>query len=301
MVEKKLTQEQIIQQAEEQAELQLRKTLKDIKTNSTTDILEKIYVKPKQYAKMVANGNSRGFLLWGKTGLGKTYAIFRAFEEIGKEFTYLSGHITPLELYQFLFKNKDQHIILDDVNILDNEINLNMLKSCLSDKPSIVNYNTSSPRLKVPDKFHFTGTITLLLNSKPNITEDLEAVEGRILTYELKLSYKDVLSVLMEIAKQDYKDIKAEERQEIIKWIAESTNEATDNLNLRTLFQIYEMFRFDKENWKELAKPQLKTDVYMDLIIQGIHSWNWGEKTGKSQATYYRYKKKLEDHKKSLL
>ncbi|MCH7851014.1 MAG: hypothetical protein IH845_05210 [Nanoarchaeota archaeon] len=298
---KELTQEQINEQAEEQAEKQLKKTLKTIKDNSSTPLLEKIYSKPKEYTKMVANGNSRGFLLWGNTGLGKTFAVFRAFEEMNKEFVYLSGHITPLELYQFLFRNKDQNIVLDDVNILNDEINLNMLKSCLADQPSIVNYNTTSPRLKVPNKFHFEGTIILLLNSKPRLNEDLRAVEGRVLTHELKLSYVDVIRVLYEISEQEYKGLTAEQRKEIMKWLEENTNQATECLNLRTLFQLYEMYKFDKDNWKELAKGQIKPNIYMDLILQGINSWNWCEETGKSTATYYRYKKKAQEQKISIL
>lgn len=296
-----LTQEQINQQAEKEAENQLRKTLKDIKTNSTSDLLEKIYLKPKQYAKMVAKNNARGFLLWGNTGLGKTFAIFRAFEEIGKNFVYLSGHITPLELYQFLFRHKEEHIVLDDVNILNDDINLNMLKSCLCDKPSIVNYNTTSPRLKVPNKFHFKGTITLLLNSKPKLNEDLKAIEGRILNYELKLSYKDIISVLYEITNQDYKGTTKKEREEIVRFIEKNTNEATENLNLRTLFQFYEIFKYNKENWKPFALEQLKTNYYMDLIVQSISSWKWCDETGKSTATYYRYKKKFQEQQISVL
>lgn len=290
-----------IEQAEREAEKQLKKTLSSIKEEQTTELLEQIYFKIKKYVKMVANKNSRGFLLWGKTGLGKTYAVFRAFEEINKEFVYLTGHITPLELYHFLFKNRNKNIVLDDINILNDDINLNMLKSCLSDKPSIVSYNTTSPKLKVPMRFYFKGTIILLLNSKPRIDEDLRAVEGRILNYELKLSHKDLITTLYEIAKQDYEGINTDERKEIVNWISETTSEATENLSLRTLFLFYEMFKFDKENWKFLAQEQLKNNYYMDLILQGYNSWNWCEETGKSTATYYRYIQKIKENRQSVL
>ncbi len=255
--------------------------------------IEETYFVIKQFAKIVANRNAKGLIVYGECGTGKSHSVIRAFREAGKEFVYLSGHITPLKLYEFLFYNQNKNIILDDINILDNEINLNMLKSCLNDNSRVVHYYTSSTKLKVPSKFIFNGTITLLLNKKPSDNENLRAVESRVLVYELKLSYKDKIKIMFELAKQDYKDLTKEERLKIVEWIKDNTSRATKNLNLRVLFQIFEIYRFDKKNWEKLAKKIIVKDEELELIIQGLNWKEWCEITGKSRRTYFRYKENI--------
>jgi len=282
-----------IMKAEQQAELEFTKALENIENDDTTNIIEEVYYIPKQFTKMVAMGNSKGFILYGEAGLGKSYSVMRAFREVKKEFVYLSGHITSLELYQFLFRHRKENIVLDDVNVLGNEINLNMLKSCLNDNSRMVCYNTSSPRLKVPNKFIFEGSICLLLNEKPRENESLKAVESRVLNYELKLNYKTKLKIMYELAKKEYKDLTKEEKIKIVRWIRKNTNEATENFNLRVLFTLFEMYRFDKENWIKMAEKILVKNYELDLILQGLTSMEWIEKTGKSRASYFRYKKSI--------
>jgi len=286
-------EERALRQEEEKAEIEFQKTLEIIEKNKTTNIIEEIYYIPKQFTKMVANGNANGFILFGEAGLGKSYSVMKAFRESKTPFVYLSGHITSLELYQFLYNHRKEHIVLDDVNVLDNEINLNMLKSCLNSHSRMVCYNTSSHKLKVPNKFIFEGTITLLLNEKPRNNENLRAVESRVLNYELKMDYRTKVKVMFELAKQEYKDLKEEERKEIVRWIEKNTSPATKNFNLRVLFQVYEMYRFNKNEWKKLAKKILITDEELELIIQGVSCQDWIERVGKSRATYFNYKKKL--------
>lgn len=292
---------QEIQKAEKQATLEFEKALEKIEKDNTTTIIEDIYFLPKQYAKMVANGKAKGFILYGEAGLGKSYTIMRAFREEKKDFVYISGHITPLELYNFLFKHRNDNLILDDVNVLGNEINLNMLKSCLNDNSRLVSYNTSSSRLKVPDKFIFDGTICLLLNIKPSSNENLKAVESRVLNYELKLSYEDKLKVIFELAKNDYEGLTQEDRNIIVNWIKNNTNKATKNLNLRILFHFFEMYKFDKANWEKMAKSLLLNDEYMSLILTGISCQEFCFVTGKSKATYFRYKDNLKNNSYSVI
>jgi len=60
---------------EEKADQEFKKILSKIEQDKTTDLIEETYFIPKQYVKMVAKGNSRGFLFYGECGLGKTYAV----------------------------------------------------------------------------------------------------------------------------------------------------------------------------------------------------------------------------------
>jgi len=279
--------------AEEKAEKEFEKALKRISNDKSSDIIEKLFEIPKHYARMVALGHRRGLILYGDAGLGKSYNTKKAYEEVGAKFIYTSGHITNLALYQFLYDNRKENIILDDVNILDNEINLNMLKSALNDYASVVSYNTTSSKMRVPSQFLFEGSITILLNKKPKNNASLEAVESRILVHELKFDYRQKLMLMKQISLMDYEDMKAEDREKVFDWIKANTNASTENFNLRDLFKLYDFYRYNKEEWEVLAKSIFVRNVYMDLIIQGLRVAEWCEKTGKSRRSYFNYKKML--------
>ncbi len=284
---------QKLKEFEIEAEKEFEKSLDKIESDETSNLIEEIYYIPKQFVKMVANGNARGLLLWGEAGLGKTYSVIRAFKEAKKDFVMLSGHITSMELFHFLFEHRKKNIVLDDVNVLENEQNLNMLKASLNDNLRVVQYHTSSKRLRVPNKFLFEGSLIVLLNNVPRKTESLKAVESRILNFELKADYKTKIKIIYELAKQNYKSLSKEERFKIVKWIKKNTSEATENLNLRLLFSIYEMRLFDKENWKKLASKIICNNEELQMILNGMGEKEWCKITQRHRATYYKYKQKL--------
>ena len=85
------------------------------------------FFKPESYIKMVVKNHLKGFMLSGEGGLGKSYLTLKTLKECGlkiyEDYAYLKGYITTLELYHFIYENKNKLIVLDDINILDNENN----------------------------------------------------------------------------------------------------------------------------------------------------------------------------------
>jgi len=114
-----------------------------------------------------------------------------------------------------------------------------------------------------------------------------------VLNYELKMSYEDKIKILYELSKLQYKDIIQEDRTKIVKWIKDNTSSATENLNLRLLFQLYEMFRFNQQEWKRLGKEIIKTNWEYELIVSGLSPKEWVIETGKHLATYYKYRNRI--------
>lgn len=294
-----------MQKQEAEAEKEFMKSLEQIENDKTTDIIEEIYYIPKQFVKMVIRGHSTGLVLWGEAGLGKTYSTLRTFKEENVDFVISSGFSTPLEFYTFLWENRARHIIFDDVgNLLRNPIILELLKSALySPKGTrIVSYNTTSYKLSVPQKFEFTGSIIILINKLSPQDEDVKAVLDRIMHYELKLDYKTKLRVLTELIKQDYRELTMETRVRIMNWIRANTTPATTNLNLRLLFKIYEICRFDREGWEKLAIRVIDNDKNLlrvkEILNRNISIKNavdeFIEKGFGSRATFFRLKKGLE-------
>src|SRR3990167_807164 len=255
LVQKELEKEEL------ESEQEFIKSLDTIKSESSVN-LDKYFFTLKHYVKMVAKNHVNGILILGDCGIGKTHTTIQAFKEENKEFAFCNGFTTLLQFYTFLFNNKNKHIIFDDVGgILRNEAIVDMLKSALyspKDK-RIVQYKTSSSKLEVPSSFIFSGTLTILVNSiKTN--SDLKAVADRVLFLELKFTYKEIIEMLFELSKLPYKDLVEYERELIVNWIRDNTTQATKNINLRLLYKIYEMFRYDKDKWKELAKKLIQND-----------------------------------------
>lgn len=286
---------------EEKAEKEFEMSLKSISKGSS-GVLEEIYLMPKEMTKMVANGNSKGLILHGGEGCGKTYSVIQGFKEVGAEFKLLRGHTTPLEFYSFLQKNKNENILIDDIDILDNKIIVNMLKAGLDDNTRLVQYHSSSPRLRVPNKFIFNGTITIILNKIPD-NPDFRAVKSRVLHYKLDLDYKTKIKAITELAKKDYEGVGKKTRMKIARWIKKNTDEATTNLNLRLLFQLFEMYKHDKSKWKKMGEKIIETDEKLKFIIETEKEYKTEKAIKKfeeagygSRASYFRYKRKIKNH-----
>lgn len=279
-----------------QVKLIFEKELEKIINTKTSENLDKIYLIPREYLKMVLEKKSRGLLLYGEAGLGKTHNVKRALAEHklkeSEDFCFICGHITPLQFYKKLYYNKDKLIVLDDVNILESKINLNMLKACL--ETGLIEYHSTTAKLNIPSEFVFSGQIILLLNEKPLNSEHLKAVESRILHHNLEMSYHQKIATLFEIAKDDNSgmEIPLNERIKITKWIKSHTNESTKNLNIRLLFTCYAFYKHNKELWEILAENIIQNDEYVMMLIQGLET-EWCEATGKHRATFYRNRKSI--------
>lgn len=281
---------------EQQAKLQFEKEIEKIVHTKTSENLEKLYLAPREFIKMVVEGRSRGLLLYGEAGLGKSFNVKRVLGEHhlkeGEDFAFICGHITPLQFYKKLYANQNKIVVLDDINILESKINLNMLKASLNDNIGKIEYHTTT-KMDIPSSFIFSGKVIILLNDKPKNCEHLKAVESRILTYHLNMSYEQKIATLFDITKLDYKGLELDERLDIAKWIKGNTNEATKNLSIRLLFMCFEFYKHNKELWKDLAKLYVQNDEYYSLIIENCSDDEWIEKTGTGLKTKQRIRAEL--------
>jgi len=263
-----------------------------------------LYELPKTFIELVLKKYQYGIILLSETALGKTNMALSMCDKFNLDYEYISTKATPLGLYQDLYENKNKDvIILDDIeNILDNPDGVKILMAVLwpikKDK-RIVNYSTSK-RIDTPKRFEIEARVIMLVNEVNR--KKVEALLSRSLYCEIKPTYKQKVALLYELSEQPYKELKDEERLEIVNWIEQITNEATENLNLRTLIKGYEFYRFSKEKWKELISKELRTDDKKALILSLIERNDlttsqqldkWKEATGLSKTQFYAYKKAL--------
>jgi len=258
-----------------------------------------------KYVKAVCNRSVNGLILESETGLGKSHNVLKAINESGKKFVYCCGYTTPLELYHFLYENKDKVIFFDDTkNIFSSKCGLEILKSCLfsvNDK-RLVRYSTTSTKLKVPNQFIFEGGLIVSVNELGwKKDEDLKAVVDRVLYYKIKFSYYEKMKIIKELVNKDYKNSTQEDRQLVFDYLKKNTSKSTENLNFRLFFKLIDVYLFDKENFKKLSKNLIRTNKEIDILYEVLDKSNsikeaqvsWCEETGKHRATFYRLKKQV--------
>lgn len=271
---------------EQQAKLEFEKVLEEIGRTPSSILQDNFYFVVREYIKMVVNKKVKGLLLYGESGLGKSFSVRKILSGLksDEDYAFISGHITPLQFYKKLYLNKDKILILDDVNLLESKINLNLLKASLD--TGLVEYSSSALK-DFPSQFLFTGEVIILMNDEPKNDEHLRALESRILTYKMEMDYQTKIKILYDIAKHS-KELTESERGGIVEWIKNNTNESTQNLSIRLLNICIEFYKWNKDKWKELAKSYIKNDETINLILTGITPQGFTEQTGYSRATFYR-------------
>lgn len=293
---------------EEQTKEEENKAIEQIKKVSNPKIDEFFY-ELGQYVQMVATGYCNALILKSSAGLGKSFQVTQGLArmglKLGGNYEMLNTFSTPLEFYNFLYDHREKIIVLDDVEgLLDNPKGLALLKSALWSVTGkrIVHYLSTSEKVRVPRRFEFRGRIIFCLNAIPNNTI-MKSLVNRAIYCPISFTYNEVIKIMYEICKQDYEGLTKEERFEVMDWIKENSSPATKDFNFRTLIKIFEIYRYNNQIWKKLAKRLLGEDKDLrrvwDLMRSGKKVKDqikeYEETTGKGRRTYFRYKAKLNE------
>ncbi len=214
-----------------------------------------------KYVEGLTQGLNNSLMIVGSAGTGKTETISTALKNLnlkeGQHFLYVANYCTPVELYNLLNQvNNLQHprlLILDDVeDILTNKQTIGLLKSALwiANGHRKVYWFSGTYRIKEKE-FEFKGKIIFLLNQFNKKMAILNALKDRSLFYEMELSRDEIIDLIKKRAdEQPYFNIPQPKRKEIAEFIAKNSN---DNLSLRTLQKVYQLFILSPNHYRELA------------------------------------------------
>lgn len=278
---------QEIQKQEKQADLEFDLSIqKLLKEKNKEQIINKIFEIPIEYTKSVIKGYHNSFIFLGKQGQGKTTIVLKTLKKEKADYIYHSGISTPRALFEFLYHHRDgKTIVFDDcAGLINNFYAFSILLSALwsSTNKRIINWNsTKSAKVSIPSKYIFNSKIIVITNKMP-LTDYADIVLSRCLTYEINLSYKEIIKMMYAIGDR-----------EVVDEIKNHSSEATKNFDLRLLRKAEKFKEYDKNNWKELIKPMLEVDEYLELIVQGLSCNEWIKKTHLSRRTYFRKKREI--------
>jgi hypothetical protein len=301
-----MTEEEVIEKAEvyqaQTIRLEEEKTAKEfeielqrIKTTTSPD-LDKYFQPVEDYITAVVRAkNINSLVLLGEAGIGKSYMTIKGLTKMGlkinDDFVIINTHITPLEQYEFLYRNNGKVIVYDDImKIFQDDVSLGIMLSALWNPTGkrIVSYMSSTDKLNVPKQFEFTGKIIILMNKLP---EELDTIKSRAFTLNIQFSWEDKIKIIYELCKL-HKIPEA-----VANWIKENCNKAS-NLNFRLPFKVYELMTIHPDKWTKLSRLQINFDKEKALAVELITSGKsvkeqtkqFIEETGLSRATFFRWK-----------
>lgn len=288
---------------------QEEKTIQEWKKQFNPEMVIKspAYFEMEKYIEMVCKKFSNFCVVSSRGGLAKTWSSQAILQKHGVNYAYLNSFTSPLELYNFLHDHREDEVILIDdcEGIWDSKPIISIFKNAteLNGERTIAWNSTTSKLEGRPNTCKFNSRIVLLTNQLPNADKNphVEALLSRSFLCKLNFSYKEIMDIIKEVSKRDYKGMTAEARKEVFEFVERNSNEATKELSIRTLIKLYHFNMFDKANWKQLGVKLLKTDDTKEIVLNLMNGKlsvkeqeeAFNKKTGKSRASFYRVKAEI--------
>jgi len=283
----------------ELSETEFEKAVNSIKFESSQELENYYNITNKLLETLTKSDKINGMILQGGAGLGKSFNTIKKLADLGmkkgNDFEILSSYVTPLELYKFLYDNRNNKIVIldDTMGFFNNKINIGIVLSALwGEGKRIIHYHSSSAKLEVPQSFLFDSKIIWCVNELP---KNLESVKSRCFYHELKFTYNEKVKLMYEIAKIQKIEFK------VVDFIKENSDESTENMDFRLLWKINEIYKANPKDWKEIAIVGLCKDEKLILLKQLLKESTtimeaekkWCEKTQMCRKSFYTYKGKI--------
>lgn len=256
----------------------------------------KTYEELEEFITMFKHQNADLLIIMSNGGYGKTFILKRIMK--GKDYVYVSTHSTPLKTFLTLYEKQDCPVVFDDLNaIFNSPILISLLKSLADTSPiKEVHYNTTSKLIgTAPESFKTTSNVCILLNEFDVHNATLAPIIDRGFFIEFKPSREELLNKIEEMSKSQ-NIVKSEKC--VYEFVAKHYQKI-ENLSLRTYLKALQLFREDKNNWKEKFMQMIGFDEkiieYLKLKEkfmtdnERIKNYKW------SRATYFRIKQEAEE------
>ena len=228
-------------------------------------------------------------ILKGSAGTGKTYSTLKYVKDNSLNYEYINNYATPLAFYKLIYENRNKDILIfDDVQSINDPKIKSMLKSVcgeLDNGKRVVSYYSTSPILEqnsLPSSFELDVNVVLIFNDS---ISGFEPIINRGVTIDFFFNFQEMIEVL-----EDFKESAGIE-QEVLDYVKENCNQATDNLSIRTLVILSKLKRKNYD-FKLFADEILRTDKGLKDLIE-LSEKEWCDETGMSRRAYYYKRAKV--------
>lgn len=249
-------------------------------------IKEKFDVMRQLITGVVENGAPRALIIAGGGGVGKSYNvqdILDPFKEQGRNITYESGKVTPIQLYKLLWKyrNEDDIIVLDDTGaIFASEESVELLKAALDTKAERwISWRSEAGSLaaeNVDPKFLYNGTMIFLTNKDMDALKEsgpqkmrphMEALMTRAVYLDLALHHsRELLLWVNYVTRKSglliQQGLKKDDQEIALKYLADHRDSLRE-ISLRTVIKLGEFMTAHggaNGHWRKFANHTLLLD-----------------------------------------
>ncbi len=294
------------------------------KTNTALEDLRKLQSLIKDRIRSVVHGEAHGMYLHGRPGSSKTRLVRSTLDMLGAAHAYSLGHVTPIGLFELLASHPDQIIVLDDVSSLFKQpVALQLLLAALGSphddsRTRLVRHKTNRGDTTVP----FSGGIIAISNLplEGHNPEVLAALTDRVYVVGYEPSDDQIHAHIMDIAATGPKGVNPENALMVANYVLTECKRLQIRPSLRTYvdkalpdFRLWESQR-SESHWKDLvlsslqqavvmphleqrdlgraerteAERRVALSIYLEYPSRHERVKAWKDRTGKSQAAFYR-------------
>lgn len=224
-------------------------------------------------SRATASGVNRAMIVSGPAGLGKSFGVEQAANQIAGEFAHVKGYIRPTGLYKLLYENRHagKLVVFDDIDSLFNdETSLNILKAaCDSSDVRKIDWRSNAimeteDGESVPSTFEFQGSIIFITNLDfqsqidrgSRMAPHFEALISRSHYLDLGIkSKRDYIVRIKQVLRAGMLDeqLLNDEKQEIVAYMEENMARMRE-LSLRMVKKLADLMIMDRQGWKDLAE-----------------------------------------------
>jgi hypothetical protein len=280
----------------------------------------------ENHIRMAVLGHVNGCVVIGPGGCGKTKLVEAILAEQNiqpHQYERTSGYMTPLMLYDFLYRNNGKLLVMDDVDgLLTDAKAVSFLKAAIWEAHGkrMICYSTSAEAAQgLPRQFEFTGRLIVLANRLPKKqSPDMAALVSRCAFAEVRLSPEQVKAGMEIIAQNPYADLAKGEREAVLYYLLPRVTPATPDITFRSLIFGFEYLRYAKKAgqgggmmfvtdrdgtqkplWMELVDRSIIVDEELEFIQHNINLSRadlarlYAEQFGKSRRTLFNKLKLL--------
>ncbi len=162
-----------------------------------------------------------------------------------------------------------------------------MLKSACweSNGEKTISYHSTSSKLKnkeLPASFNFNAKVILIFNQD---IKGYAPIVNRGISIDFSFTFKEKLEIFEEIKKE------AKIEDEVLQYVKDNCNDATQNLSIRTLVILSGIHR-NKQDFKIFAEEVLQLDQERNLLLT-LTPTEWSDKTGYHKRTFWKHKARM--------
>ena len=284
----------------------------------------------RDYTRGVAKGFSNGFFLYGTGGIAKSYTVLRELQNLAVDFKLFNSRMSGRGLFEALAEYpKAVHVLEDMERIVKDKDAQGIIRSaCWGQKGDdgqqkrTVTWATA----RGVESTVFSGGIIMLSNRALDDLPELKAIKTRISHLHLEVCDAEIAAQMRRLSRNGYRhgdqEMTADECETICEFVILESQNKLCHLDKRLLdnafrdflqwrqghstchWQILVATRLDGRKEESISTPrdrQLDEDLRcLESVLAQYPSTlsaqrEWCRIRGKSRASFFRYKRALEE------